>query len=74
MHIICSDGLEYVIDNDQDEKPWRGCSAGNVSCGITSDGRVKGCLSMPDEVTEGDLRKNNLWDIWFHPDSFAYTR
>lgn len=74
MHIICSDGLEYVIDNDPDEKPWRGCSAGIVSCGITSDGLVKGCLSLPDEVTEGDLRKNDLWDIWFHPDSFPYTR
>jgi radical SAM protein with 4Fe4S-binding SPASM domain len=29
---------------------------------------------MPDELIEGDLRKNDLWDIWFHPDSFAYTR
>lgn len=74
MQIICSDGLEYVVDDDPDEKPWRGCSAGIVSCGITSDGRVKGCLSMPDELTEGDLRKHDLWDIWFRPDSFRYTR
>jgi radical SAM protein with 4Fe4S-binding SPASM domain len=74
MNIICSDGLEYVVDDDPDEKPWRGCSAGIVACGITSDGRVKGCLSMPDELTEGDLRKDDLWDIWFNPESFAYTR
>lgn len=74
LQIICSDGLEYVIDWDQEEKPWRGCSAGIVACGITSDGKVKGCLSMPDELSEGDLRQHDLWEIWFHPDSFAYTR
>ena len=74
MQIICSDGLEYVVDGDPDEKPWRGCSAGIVSCGITSDGKVKGCLSMPDELMEGDLRQSDLWDIWFHPNAFAYTR
>lgn len=74
MRIICSDGLEYTAESGQDDRPWGGCSAGIVACGITSDGRVKGCLSMPDELTEGDLRTDDLWDIWFHPDSFAYTR
>lgn len=74
VHIICSDGLEYVDEEDARERPWRGCSAGIVACGIMSDGKVKGCLSMPDEFVEGDLRERSLWDIWFHPDSFAYTR
>lgn len=73
MQIICSDGLEYV-EGDDAERPWRGCSAGIVSCGITSDGKVKGCLSMPDEIIEGDLRRDTLWNIWFDPDAFAYTR
>jgi radical SAM protein with 4Fe4S-binding SPASM domain len=53
---------------------WQGCNAGIVGVGIMSDGRVKGCLSMPDELTEGDLRKSDLWDIWFRPGAFAYTR
>ena len=74
VQIICSDGLEYVDKTAESERPWRGCSAGIVSCGITSDGKVKGCLSMPDELLEGDLRRSSLWDIWFHPDSFPYTR
>jgi radical SAM protein with 4Fe4S-binding SPASM domain len=73
VQIICSDGLEYVEDDDA-ERPWRGCSAGIVSCGITSDGKVKGCLSMPDELIEGDLREKTLWQIWFDRDAFAYTR
>jgi radical SAM protein with 4Fe4S-binding SPASM domain len=54
---------------------WQGCSAGIAAVGIMSDGRVKGCLSMPDELAEpGDLRHNDLWDIWFRPNGFAYTR
>lgn len=74
VNIICGDGLEYIVEGETNERPWRGCSAGIVACGITSDGKVKGCLSMPDELVEGDLRKNDLWDIWFHADAFAYNR
>jgi len=29
---------------------------------------------MPDELVDGDLRKNDLWDIWFRPGAFAYSR
>lgn len=75
MKLLYSDGLGYFEESDIYEGlQWRGCSAGILACGITSDGKIKGCLSLPDELVEGDLRKNDLWDIWFHPDSFAYTR
>jgi len=74
MQIICSDGLEYIDEEVGRERPWRGCSAGIAAFGITSQGKVKGCLSMPDEFVEGDLRESTLWDIWFHSNSFAYTR
>jgi len=53
---------------------WNGCSAGIAAIGIMSDGRVKGCLSMPDDLVDGDLRQNDLWEIWFRPGAFAYTR
>jgi radical SAM protein with 4Fe4S-binding SPASM domain len=53
---------------------WVGCSAGIAACGIMSDGRVKGCLSMPDVLIEGDLRQHDLWDIWFRQGSFNCTR
>jgi len=74
VELICSDGLAYFDKTDLIDLPWLGCSAGITSCGIASDGKIKGCLSLPDELIEGDLRKKDLWDIWFHPDSFAYTR
>jgi radical SAM protein with 4Fe4S-binding SPASM domain len=53
---------------------WCGCSAGIAAVGIMSDGRVKGCLSMPDSLVDGDLRHDDLWEIWFRPGAFAYTR
>ena len=71
LEIICSDGLQYIVDS---KMKWQGCGAGIVTCGITADGRVKGCLSMPDELTEGNLRKETLWDIWFGDNSFTYNR
>jgi len=74
MKILPGDSYGYYTNLDTRIPPWRGCPAGLFSCGITSDGKIKGCLSLPDELTEGDLRRDDLWDIWFHPDSFAYTR
>lgn len=74
MEMLPGDSFGYFTELDTREPPWRGCPAGLFSCGITSDGKIKGCLSLPDEVIEGDLRQHDLWDIWFHPDAFAYTR
>jgi radical SAM protein with 4Fe4S-binding SPASM domain len=74
MEILPGDSFGYYTDCDSRDPPWGGCTAGLISCGITSDGKIKGCLSLPDELTEGDLRKKDLWDIWFHPDSFTFTR
>jgi radical SAM protein with 4Fe4S-binding SPASM domain len=74
VKIELADSYGYFTEFDPRESPWRGCPAGQVTLGITSDGKVKGCLSLPDDLVEGDLRQNNLWDIWFHPDAFAYIR
>ncbi|MFX0203626.1 MAG: radical SAM/SPASM domain-containing protein [Candidatus Hodarchaeota archaeon] len=74
LDIRLGDSFGYFTEFYTRDPPWQGCPAGLVSCGITSDGKVKGCLSLPDEVIEGDLRQDDLWDIWFHPNSFAYTR
>jgi radical SAM protein with 4Fe4S-binding SPASM domain len=72
--IMPGDGLGYYSELDTRESPWRGCSAGRASCGITSDGKIKGCLSLPDSFIEGDLRKRDFWSIWFDDKSFAYNR
>lgn len=74
MNILGADGVGYFSDIVAQENPWKGCSAGICSCGIMSDGRIKGCLSWPDHLAEGSLRENSLWDIWFREDAFASTR
>jgi radical SAM protein with 4Fe4S-binding SPASM domain len=74
LQILPGDSFGYFTELDTRDPAWRGCPAGLYSCGITSDGKIKGCLSLPDEIIEGDLRHDDLWDIWFHPASFSYTR
>ncbi len=69
-----SDSFGYYTELDFREPQWRGCPAGIFSCGITSDGKIKGCLSLPDTCVEGALNKNDLWDVWFGEESFSYTR
>jgi radical SAM protein with 4Fe4S-binding SPASM domain len=53
---------------------WRGCQAGMRVLGITSDGGVKGCLSMPDTYLEGNLRERSLAELWNREGAFAYNR
>lgn len=51
-----------------------GCYAGTRVAGIESDGKVKGCLSMPEEFVEGSIRDSSFTEIWNRPDGFAYNR
>jgi len=74
MVMRTGDAFGYFTELDDGEPPWRGCPAGLISCGITSDGGIKGCLSLPDELIEGSVRERDLWDLWFNPESFAYNR
>jgi len=53
---------------------WTGCGAGLSVIGITSDGTVRGCLSLPPTADEGNLRERNLAAIWQDPEAFAYNR
>lgn len=53
---------------------WTGCSAGLTVIGITSDGDVRGCLSQPSWMNEGNVRERPLADIWNDPRAFAYNR
>lgn len=56
------------------EKPYFGCYAGLRILGIESNGNVKGCLSMPQDFVEGNIREKSLIDIWRDPNGFAYNR
>jgi len=54
--------------------PWSGCHAGINVISIQSNGGVKGCLSLPDDLIEGNVKENQLADMWNNPDAFSYNR
>jgi radical SAM protein with 4Fe4S-binding SPASM domain len=72
--IEVADNLGYYINDDSRQELWQGCPGGKHSCAITSTGMVKGCLFLPDDMIEGDLRKRPLPDIWYDPQAFSYAR
>ncbi len=57
------------------ERCWQGCAAGIEVVGITSDGTVRGCLSLPTGVAdEGNVRTRSFVDLWNDPHAFSYNR
>jgi radical SAM protein with 4Fe4S-binding SPASM domain len=74
VEVLPGDSFGYFSSLDDRVPPWRGCPAGVFSCGITSDGKVKPCLSLPDELIVGDLRVDDLWTVWFDQRTFVETR
>ncbi|MBI5534008.1 MAG: radical SAM protein [Deltaproteobacteria bacterium] len=60
--------------NRPTDRFYAGCQAGLRVIGITSDGTVRGCLSMPPEFNEGNVRLRPLEEIWNDPKAFAYNR
>jgi radical SAM protein with 4Fe4S-binding SPASM domain len=74
LEIVPADSCGYYSVLDLPEFEWHGCGAGRFSCGIMSDGRIKGCLSWPDTIIEGDLHTDSLWTIWFRPGAFSHLR
>ncbi len=54
--------------------PWNGCQAGISTIGIQSNGDVKGCLSLPPEFIEGNIRDNSISEIWQKPGFCSYNR
>ncbi|MGM0596408.1 MAG: radical SAM protein [Myxococcota bacterium] len=71
---------EILRENGGEIDFWVGCRAGLQVLGIESNGNVKGCLSLPsqlnreDRFSEGNIKDNNLTDIWCNPDNFSYNR
>ncbi len=56
------------------ERCWMGCFAGLRVVGLTSDGGVKGCLSLPDSLVEGNVRDEPFPSIWKDMSRFGYNR
>jgi radical SAM protein with 4Fe4S-binding SPASM domain len=79
--VLCADNFGYFGRREplfrgvgERVSLWGGCAAGLSNIGITSDGTVRGCLSLPPSLDEGNLRERPLEAIWRDPDAFAYNR
>jgi len=64
----------HILGNIMISPIWKGCQAGITNIGIQSDGGIKGCLSLPDDYIEGNIRKRSLTDIWNDPNFVSYNR
>lgn len=53
---------------------WNGCQAGITVASILSNGDVKGCLSLPNDYVEGNIREKKFSDIWHNSDFASYNR
>ena len=82
MSVYAGDDIGYYDENEMYLRGspgtisvWRGCQAGLSAIGIDSVGNVKGCESLySDEFIEGNLREENLEEIWCKEGNFAYNR
>jgi radical SAM protein with 4Fe4S-binding SPASM domain len=68
------DGEETIRSSQGGLGFWTGCYAGILLVAIRSNGDVTGCLTMPGELTEGNLREKPLVEIWNNPEAFRYHR
>lgn len=83
-HIPCyaADNIGWMLPteprmrsiNRPTDRFFCGCQAGLSVIGITSDGVVRGCLSMPPAFDEVSVRNVPLHAIWEDPGRFAYNR
>jgi len=72
--VVAGDNLGYYCEPPIRKHPWKGCFAGRHVMGIEADGKIKGCLSMPGELSEGNIRDVPLKEIWEDTQRFKYNR
>ena len=53
---------------------WNGCFAGTTCLGVKSNGDVNGCLPLPDNFIDGNIKDNSLIELWNSPDFCKYNR
>lgn len=82
FRIITADNIGYFTEAETRLRPYddkhfpffTGCMAGIRAVAVGPDGTVKGCPSMGAGLTEGNIRKHSLKEIWSDPNAFAYNR
>lgn len=56
-------------------KAWYGCQAGKFTLGIESDGKIKGCPSLPTApYVGGNVRDVSIEDLWNNDERLRFVR
>lgn len=74
IDVSAGDNLGYYSKHNITNFKWKGCFAGRWLMGIDADGGIKGCLSLPPEFVEDNIRKRALKEIWEDRSLFKYNR
>ncbi|TPV93588.1 MAG: SPASM domain-containing protein, partial [Myxococcales bacterium FL481] len=83
FHVRLGNNLGYFGPHEQmlrsrpggADTHWHGCQAGVYTMGIESDGKVKGCPSLPSApYTGGNVRDLSLAEIWEHTEELRFAR
>ena len=74
LQVVPGDNMGYYCSPPIRDKEWKGCFAGRHLMGVDADGAIKGCLSLPREFVEGNIREESLRTIWEDPERFKYNR
>ncbi|MCE1246413.1 MAG: radical SAM protein [Firmicutes bacterium] len=74
MQVVPGDNMGYYCEPPITKRPFKGCFAGRHLMGVDADGSIKGCLSLPREFVEGNIRTESLRTIWEDPQRFKYNR
>lgn len=53
---------------------WNGCYAGKTVLGIKNNGDVNGCLPLPNQFIEGNVKENSLVELWNDSDFCKFNR
>lgn len=67
-------GYFSTILDELQVRSWQGCQAGIGTLGIQSNGNITGCLALPEQFIEGNVRERSLSEIWYDDESFKYSR
>lgn len=83
MNVHGSNNLGYYGEHEETLRSqpgrvstfWAGCPAGHHTIGIESDGRIKGCPSLPTAPYHGGtVRERPLAEIWRDDAQVGFTR
>ncbi len=66
---------QLLRSRPEEERYWQGCQAGRFVMGIESDGKIKGCPSLPTApYVGGNVRDLSLAEIWADTPEVGFTR